>query len=253
MTKRTERVRQQAVAVRSQRDQLVTRSRSGHNRTVRLQRGTPVAGIDPETARTIARTCHFDWTSVDTVAERLGQPVEVVVPMLESLADAGYLERQPTRHEPGGTEWTTTVAGGALTMASFLKPISRAKAQQLLAGVLERAESYNADDAKPLLITEIAAFGSYVREAATELGDLDLTVKFERRREEFKDPDVVCAYARASGRTFGTFIDQLAWPEREMLVTLRARSGYINLHTEDVSRFTDEIEVVYRYPAGPTR
>lgn len=147
-------------------------------------------------------------------------------------------------------EWQTTVAGGALTMASFLKPISRARAETLLAGVLERADEYNADDTKPFLISEIAALGSYVRLDVSELGDLDLWVKYEVRREEFNDPAVLLNYSRASGRRLGTFMEQLFWPGREVLATLRARSGYINVHTEDVSRFTDEIEIVYQHAAG---
>jgi predicted nucleotidyltransferase len=144
-------------------------------------------------------------------------------------------------------EWRTTIAGGALTMASFLKPISRAKAEQLLAGLLDRVTAYNADDTKPFVITEVTAFGSYLRTNVAELGDLDLMVKHRARREEFKDSKVLRGYARASGRRFGTFLDELYWPERELMTTLRARSGYLNVHTEDVSEFTDEVKVVYRY------
>ena len=42
-------------------------------------------------------------------------------------------------------------------MASCLKPITRAKADTLLAGVLERAAAHNADHSKPYFLTEIAA------------------------------------------------------------------------------------------------
>ena len=54
-------------------------------------------------------------------------------------------------------------------MASFLKPMPRARAEELLAGVLERTDTYNADDSRSLVITKIAVFGSYLR-LATELG-----------------------------------------------------------------------------------
>ncbi len=167
--------------------------------------------------------------------------------MLDQLAAAGYLQRRDGGDD-GRVEWNTTITGGALTMASFLKPISRARAEKLLAGVLERAGDYNADDAKLYVITEIAVFGSYLRPEATELGDLDLAVKFTGRRPDANEPDTVFAYADASRRTFATLFATIAWPQTEMLQLLRNRSGYINVHTEDITRFTDDWRVVYSHP-----
>lgn len=53
---------------------------------------------------------------------------------------------------------------------------------ELLAGALERADTYNADDSRPPVITQIAVFGSYLRPDATLLGDLDLAVEYVGRR-----------------------------------------------------------------------
>ena len=214
---------------------------------MRLQRGVPVAGVDPQVAREIVRACHDSWRSTERVADRVRLPVEVAVSMLRQLADAGFLELRDAQWSSGDEEWNTTLAGGALTMASFLKPIPRARAERLLASVIDRAEAYNADDGKPYVITEIVVFGSYVHTDVTELGDLDLAVKFTTRRPEFDDPDAMLAYAHQSGRSFSTFVEELAWPQQELLRLLRNRSGYINLHTEDITRFTDTWTVVYRY------
>ena len=60
--------------------------------------------------------------------------------------------------------------------------------------------------------------------------------------------ETVVAYARASGRQFSGLMDGLAWGEVELRQLLRNRSGYINVHTEDISRFTDDWQVAYRYP-----
>jgi predicted nucleotidyltransferase len=133
-------------------------------------------------------------------------------------------------------------------MASFLEPISRAR-PKLLAGVLERAAGYNGDDTKPYVITAIAVFGSYLRSDATELGDLDLAVRFTERRPGALDPEAVFAYADASGRNFPTLFATIAWPQMELAQLLRNRSGYINVHTEDPTRFTDDWRVVYSRPA----
>lgn len=176
-------------------------------------------------------------------------PAEELAVLLDLLADAGYLQRRSGRDARNGqqAEWNTTITGGALTMASFLKPIPRTRAEKLLAGVLERAAEYNADDAKLYVVTEIAVFGSYLRTDATDLGDLDLAIKFTGRRPDSNEPETVLAYAAASGRNFSTFLARLAWPQTEMLQLLRNRSGYINVHTEDITRFTDDWRVVYRY------
>lgn len=222
---------------------------------VQLQRGTPVSGVEPELARSLARACHDWWSSADRVGYRVKMPPEEVAPLLDQLVEGGYLERREERQVGGAgtvTEWYTTLAGGALTMASFLKPIPRAKADKLLAGVIERAVAYNADDDKPYVITEVAAFGSYARPDVTELGDLDLTVKYTHRSAEFEDPKRLLAFARASGRTFRKFTDELFWPLEDMLRTLRARSGYINVHTEDVTTFDANVQVVYSHEAPVT-
>jgi len=89
---------------------------------------------------------------------------------------------------------------------------------------------------------------AYLRSDATELGDLDLAVTFTGRRPDAREPDTVFAYAAASGRNFPTLFATIAWPEVELLQLLRNRSGYINVHTEDITQFTDDWRVVYRYP-----
>jgi predicted nucleotidyltransferase len=201
--------------------------------------------VDPGTARNIARACHDHWSTTAAIANQVHVPAGALTPMLRQLADAGYLEQRDGR-DGDRAEWNTTITGGALTMASFLKPVSRARAEKLLAGVLERAAGYNTDDAKLYVITEIAVFGSYLRTEAAALGDLDLVVKFEGRGPGATDPETVFAYAKASGRNFQTLFATIAWPEMELMQLLRNRSGYINVHTEDISRFTDDWRVVYR-------
>jgi hypothetical protein len=81
----------------------------------------------------------------------------------------------------GDDWWATTVKGNVLANASFGKPISRATAARLLAQVIERARSYNADPARLLTFTEIVVFGSYLDPVTDPLGDLDLAVSTVRR------------------------------------------------------------------------
>jgi hypothetical protein len=217
---------------------------------MRLQRGVLVAGVEPELARSIARSCHDRWSELDQIAYEVRVAPSDLAPLATQLEQAGFLEGRPASRS-GQREWNTTLAGGALTMASFLKPISRAKAEVLLAGVLERASAYNADETKPHLITEIAVFGSYLRPEVTELGDLDLAVTYGPRSPDSDSSDALLAHAHASGRRFGTFLDRLLFSREELLRILRARSGYINVHTEDIARFTDSSRVVFTAGTAP--
>jgi len=212
---------------------------------MRLQRGVAVAGLDPQHARLLAKACAVDWADAETVAARVGHPVDSVRSGLDALTAHEFLITEPAAWDPCQPWWRTTIAGSALAMASFLKPISRAKVERLLAGVLERASAYDADDEKPYMIGEIAVFGSYLNPEAVDFGDLDLAVKFAPRAGHRADSTELLAYARASGRSFSTLIQELAFAEHELLRILRNRSGYINVHTEDITRFTEAFRVVY--------
>lgn len=213
---------------------------------MRLQHGVPVAGLDAGFARSMVRTCGGDLTRVAGIAERTKVGEQLASAALCVLESHGFVRRKRVYDED---RWITTTAGNALAMASFNKPIQRAKAEQLLAGVLERADAYNTDDTHLLFISRLRVFGSYLDPDADELGDIDLAVEFrdnaadsfsvdERARREL-------AFVHASGRRFSNIVEELDWPRREAVMILRNRSAYINITREDLDRLTDRSETVY--------
>ncbi|WP_448072274.1 hypothetical protein [Georgenia yuyongxinii] len=210
---------------------------------MRLQRGRPVAGVEPELARDLARACAYHWRHTEFVASRVHRPAEEVMPLLEQLAAAGFLESELKDFGDGdGSEpwWTTTLPGSALAMAKFLKPISRARADELLRGVLDRADTYNADATKPYTVTRIQVFGSYLREDVTELGDVDLN-----ERKEWATGRAVADYARERGPAFSSYIDQVFWPQKELAMILKARRPHVSVQFADLAGITDDWRVVY--------
>ncbi len=66
-----------------------------------MQRGIPVAGVAPETARNIARACHDHWRTITAIADRVRVPAAELTELLEQLTDAGYLQRREDRHSAG--------------------------------------------------------------------------------------------------------------------------------------------------------
>ena len=167
-----------------------------------------------------------------------------------ALADAGYL-REYLVDNDGQTWWETTIKGNALAQASFGRPITRATAQRHLAGVIDRAQRFNADTSHLVDISELVVFGSYLNPDIQHLGDLDLGVTFRSRIPETTSTgertEILLSYAEASGRRFNHFLDMLAWPDHEALLTLRNRSAVINITLENLRTLTDRWEIVYSY------
>ncbi|MFX1822324.1 hypothetical protein PV768_21350 [Pseudarthrobacter sp. CC4] len=142
----------------------------------------------------------------------------------------------------GDVWWDSTIQGNALAMAGFGKPIRRKTADRLVAGLVERAHAYNADPGKPLFIGTLRVFGSYLRPGIDPLGDVDIELPYGRRvtaRQALSD------YTRATGRSFGTYFDQLMWPQTELVRHLKKRSAFVNITLEDITRFNGSFETIY--------
>ncbi|PTT68654.1 hypothetical protein [Arthrobacter sp. HMWF013] len=214
---------------------------------MRVAKSDVIAGLPAELARAIVRRFRGREMAAEAVADLLegtGAEPRVVLAQLEA---AGYLEKVQVDHR-GDTWWDTTVQGNALAMASFGKPISRKTANRLVSELLERARAYNADPVKPLFLNSLRVFGSYLNPEIDPLGDVDIELTYGRR---ITDPKVVSAYARASGRSFNTYVDQLMWPQTELVQHLRKRSAFINITLEDITQLTDRSETIYSIDADP--
>ena len=211
---------------------------------MRLKRGAEVAGIEPGLARDVARACRDDWRFPEYVAERVHLPLQEASALLERLEAEGFLERGEEKWD-GALEpvWTTAVRGGALAQASFLKPITRESAEGLLAGVVERAATYNEDPGKPIWVERLVLFGSLLDEEAVDFGDVDIQLTYATRASA--DQNLKLAYAKASGRSFSTFMDELLWADTELYRILKNRSPYVSLTSEDISQFTDRWQAAY--------
>ncbi|MCW2538763.1 MAG: hypothetical protein JWN95_488 [Frankiales bacterium] len=217
---------------------------------MRLTRSDRIVGLPAEQARTLLRQLYAPTPQgfIDKWADTADDQDDDRS-LAQKLAADGWLMAHHV-DEDGETWWQTTVRGNALAQASFGRPVSRATAQRHLEAVIARAKSFNADPAYLVDIVELVVFGSYLDVDAATLGDLDLAVSFRSRIPSDTDPEeqtrIQLDYARASGRTFNTFIDQLFWPEQQALLVLRNRSAVISITTEDIVTLTDRRQTVYR-------
>ena len=218
---------------------------------MRVSKDDMICGLPAPAARQLMRA-YFDYRSPDLAAELLGLDRDSSEDQLRAFEAAGCLRQVDKESAVGDLRWITTVRGNALAQASFGKPISRATAERHLAQVIERAATYNADPGYLLTVKQISVFGSYLDPDMDRLGDLDLAVTVVRRETHGeRHVDRVLEYARASGRRFGVFIEQLFWPSRELMMILKNRSPAISITNEDVSKLTDRFKIVYAVNDDP--
>lgn len=127
---------------------------------------------------------------------------------------------------------TETEKGRRLGVTRANPPITRAKADLLLAELLERVKKVNSNSDLVYKVESVKVFGSYLSEKEI-LGDIDIAIKLEKKgtREEFKSKsDERIIFAHKNGRTFSNFIDQLYWPYQEVMLQLSTRKKGLSLH-----------------------
>lgn len=222
---------------------------------VRVLRSDRFGGLSAEVARQVMR-----WFSsaqpeyvLREVAEADGRSEAEIAAL---LAHEGWLE--PAHTDGDGTLWwKTTVSGGALSQASFRRPITRLTAERHVREVVERARAFNKDPGHLAEVVELVVFGSYLDPTVDALGDVDLAVSLRTKRSagasRHEFVQTVLDYAAASGRTFGSFTACLFWPQKEAVLALKNRSPVISITTEDVRSLTDRWQVIYQLDAGHGR
>jgi hypothetical protein len=136
--------------------------------------------------------------------------------------------------------YRTGPAAQRLVNVLFIKRITRAKADALVEGLIERARQINDDDRFVLCVTELRAFGSYVEPDKNDLGDVDIGFAVEVKPKF--DANDVTGLSKRTERHFRNiparnFLEVLFLPRKVVLRTLKNRSPYISLHPiEDLAK-----------------
>lgn len=209
---------------------------------VLIERDQLIVGMPAVEARSVVRMFH-EWAhSTRGFAEARSVDVAEAGALIGRLVHAGLIE--PTEFAgpsvfagdetvaTAGTLWRTTIAGAALAKARIGKPMSRAKAQALLDGFIERAQAVNGDPDALYAVAEVVLYGSFASAGDGAVGDVDVGVRLRPRYEPdelFRRQALMIAAdgARPSGMT------ALAYAEVKVMRLLRGGSSRIDLLTHD--------------------
>jgi hypothetical protein len=215
---------------------------------LRVQKTDIIGGLPASVARDLVRRFPHEghaWRAKD-ILEKAG--FEDVLGALRSLAADGYL-REGRAFTGANPTYEMTMLGRALGMASFGKPITRKTADALVEGLLIRARSMNADPGELHSVERIRIFGSFLDPTLDRLGDVDVDVDVILARRA--SHDVLVDYGRKADKTFGSYLEMIFWSQREFKQKLRNRSTALNLTTEDVGHFTDNVRTIYEIAHDP--
>lgn len=207
-----------------------------------IERGQIIDGFDavalrswlkqlrvPQSAGVLADECSMTAAEAEAVLEQLheaGLVHEI------GLTDAGAYTCEG---DPPDVEiWTSTVAGNAIAKARIGRPMPRAKAEALLAALVDRVREYNADHDRFYDIEWVEVFGSVAR-GEMHVGDLDVRALATRRfaGEEFERRWRV-ALDRPSTVVPTTAMAQLYWPFTQMFRFVRGRSPAVDLQLDEI-------------------
>lgn len=163
----------------------------------------------------------------------LGCAIKDAKLVFEQLINEGYLIFE--KEKIGNNlyhEVTETEKGRRLGVTRANPPITRAKADLLLAELLERVEKVNSNADLVYKVENVKVFGSYLSDQEI-LGDIDVAIKLEKKvsgKALISKTEERLKLALKNGRTFSSFIDQLYWPRLEVMLQLGTRKKGLSLH-----------------------
>jgi len=150
--------------------------------------------------------------------------IETAEVLLDGLVQQGFVVRKSCSREG---EYEMTDLGRQLCRSSAAKRVSRKTADEALKGIMARVEEVNANPKYLYSVRSLVVFGSYLS-GEDRLGDLDVAVELSSRVTDGQ-AEASLAYSKESGRRFNTFVDQLYWAQREILLMLKARQRTISI------------------------
>lgn len=198
---------------------------------MRLNRGDRIAGVDGLRLRDYFRR-YSESVNYRTVMEEFSMTKRKAQEVLEALQKLKMISPREFQHDKKMVSYETTIRGNALGMAKSGKPVKRQSAGNVLRELLDRVKGVNARGDLAYLVETVVVFGSYLSDAK-RLSDLDVAVELSPRSSDDQTWERLrkasLDRADAAGRRFRNVVEQVCWPQLEVLAILKNRSRTISL------------------------
>lgn len=203
-----------------------------------IQRGQLIVGRDAVEIRDVMRELGHRAHTVRALATALGIGDAEAGDLVSALIAEGLVEPEqrpgPIAFGSGedrdsATFYTTTISGNALGKARIGKPMTRAQAQELLDGVLRRAEAVNSTDEWLHWVEEIVLYGSFGRPGDEPVGDIDLGVRIRQRHPHAEYVELQDDMIDRDDANPATHLDRIFYAQRKVVRHLRGRSSRVDL------------------------
>lgn len=172
----------------------------------------------------------------DKVSQILRQPIIVAREVIKQLIENDYLLLNKEKFQGiDNYSLIETNKGRRFGIAKATSPISREKATKILNDLIERAKAINTNDEFLYYVESIKVFGSYLSDKEL-LGDLDVGVKLSQKYLMGKYRSIhqkKIKLVKKEGKRFNSFLDELFWPYREVMLKLKSRQIGLSLHDEE--------------------
>jgi len=195
-----------------------------------------IAGFPMKTVRDFLKNHFGNGPSIERVEKQLAPEYfgEHAKKMLAELIKRGLIEKlkqgNPRFHNPC---YDVTEEGQRFAITKWIPRISRAKGEEIVKALIERAEAINANPNLICMVSEIRLFGSMLDPKAETVGDVDVAYDLTRREHPdgldwIKWNQQRCE--RFSGRKNPDFIFQICYGEAEVERLLKGRVRSLSLH-----------------------
>jgi len=191
---------------------------------MKLDKDMTIGALPIKAARDFLRETPDSSFSTDFAEDKLGMAPEEAVAFFALLEAEGWIELHPDFQHKEPKRFRTTMKGNALRLAKFAPRISRARADEIVAGFKQRCAQVNSDPYYLCSVRKVVAFGSYAGDSP-DVGDIDLFVWLEDKEKD-RDKARSLKFARAEEK--GVYWRRWDYAEDETRRFLKARSPYLS-------------------------